>query len=763
MTRSCIENVSRRGLLKGLGATGGLILAASIPASRVLAADPPKYGRDGMPHGSVNDPRVFVSIAPDGAVSIVCARSEMGQGVRTGIPLILADELEADWAKVKIVQAEGNEAKYGNQDTDGSRSTRHFMLPMRQAGAAARMMLEAAAAKKWGVGAGDVEAKNHEVVNKKSGEKLGYGALAAEAAAMPVPAADALKLKDPSQFRYIGKEGTKLVDGFDISTGRAKYGQDVFFPAMKFAVIARPPVLGGKVKSFDANAAKAVPGVVKIVEIPAASMPSAFAPLGGIAVVADTTYAAIRGRAALKVEWDDGANAVYDTPKYRSEMEASARKPGNVIRSQGDFDKAIASAAKKLEAEYYIPHHAHATMEPPAATALVKDGACEIWTSVQSPQAAHDLCAKALSLAPEKVKVNVMLLGGGFGRKSKPDFAIEAALVAKELDGTPVKVVWTREDDIQNGFYHTVGLQRLVGGLDASGKTIAWYHNTTEPSIFALFAPDQKKLRPLELGLGFVDNPLNVENMRLENSEIPVHTRVGWFRSVNNIPHAFATQSFVAEMAAAAGKDPKDFLLDLIGPARIVEVGKLFEGWWNYGEDPDLYKVDTGRLRKVVELVANKAEWGKKLPARSGQGIAAHRSFVSYVAAVVEAKVDDKGKLSVPRVDIAIDCGNWVNPDRVRSQLEGAVVMAMSLAMRSQITFKGGRVEQANFDDYEVNRMPDVPGITNVHIMPSDFSVPTGGVGEPGVPPIAPALCNAIYAAIGKRIRTLPIGQQLKA
>jgi isoquinoline 1-oxidoreductase beta subunit len=764
MTLSSIENVSRRDLLKGVGVMGGFILAASLPPmGKARADDAPKYGRDGMPHGSVNDPRVFISIANDGTVSIVCHRSDMGQGVRTGMPLIVADEMEADWARVKVVQALGDEVTYGNQDTDGSRSTRHFMLPMRQCGAAARMMLEGAAAKRWRVALADVEAKNHEVVNKKTGAKLGYGELSADAAGMAVPAVEALKLKDPAQFRYIGKEGTKIVDGFDITTGRARYGQDVFLPGMKFAVVARPPVLGGKLKSYDESAAMAVPGVEKLVRISSPDIPSAFLPLGGIAVVASNTYAAIKGREALKVVWDDGPNATYESKAYRADLEASARKPGLVVRKTGDLDAAMASATKKVEAEYYIPHLAHATMEPPAATAVVKDDACEVWTSVQSPQAAHDLCAKALGLAPEKVKVNVTLLGGGFGRKSKPDFAVEAAIVAKEMNGTPVKVVWTREDDIQHGFYHTVSLERLVGGLDASGKTVAWLHNSTAPTITSIFKPDPKHEAPFELGLGLVDNPFSVDNIRIENGEAPAHTRIGWYRSVSNISHAFAIQSFAGELAAAAGRDQKDYLLDLIGPPRLVEVSKAVDNFWDYGENVQVYPIDAGRLRKVVELAAEKSEWGRKLPPRHGLGIAAHRSFVTYVAAVVEAAVDEKGNLSIPRVDVAVDCGHYVNPDRIRSQIEGAVIMGIGLAMKTQITFKDGKVMQSNFDDYEVTRMPEMPGVTNVHITPANYALPPGGIGEPGVPPIAPALTNAIYAAIGKRIRTLPIGQQLAA
>ena len=564
-----IENISRRGVLKGMLSTTGLVLAVSVlPYHPTLAADAPKWGAAGMPHGTVNNPLAFVSIDPDGTVTIVCHRSEMGQGVRTGMPLIVADEMEADWSKVKVAQATGDEVKYGNQDTDGSRSTRHFIQPMRQVGAAARMMLEAAAAKRWGVDVSDVEAKNHEVIQKSNGNKLGYGELAADASRMAVPTGvsrekmgeptpGSLPLKDPSQFRYIGKEGTNIVDGFDITTGRAIYGQDVRLPGMKYAVIARPPVMGGKVGSFDATDTKKVPGVVQIVEIPAPSYPMMFQPSGGIAVIADNTWAAIQGRNVLKITWDEGPHGTYDSKAYRTELETTARQPGKVLRSEGDFAAAYASADKKVEGEYYIPHLAHATMEPPAATCRIVDGKAEVWTSVQSPQAAHDLVAKYLGLPPENVTVNVTLLGGGFGRRSKPDFAVEAALCSKGIGGTPVKVVWTREDDIHNGFYHTVSAERLEAGLDKDGKVVAWRHNSVAPTIFSLFVADPKHEAPLEQGMGLVDMPFDIKNISIENGEAEAHTKIGWYRSVSNIPHAFAIQSFAAELAAAAGKDQR--------------------------------------------------------------------------------------------------------------------------------------------------------------------------------------------------------------
>ena len=756
-----IENVSRRGVLQGMVATGGLVLALTVLPPRAARADAPKWGADGMPHGTVNNPLVFVSIAPDGTITIVCHRSDMGQGVRTGMPLIVADELEADWARVKVAQATGNEARYGNQDTDGSRSTRHFIMPMRQAGAAARMMLERAAAKRWGVDVAEVEAKNHEVVHKPTGKTLGYGDLAADASKLSVPPTDSLRLKDPSQFRYIGKEGTNIVDGFNITTGRAIYGQDVRWPGQKYAVVARPAVIGSKVASYDATEAKKVPGVVGIVEIPAPSFPLKFQPSGGIAVIADNTWAAIQGRKALKITWDDGRHATYDSQAYRATMEATARQPGKVLRSEGDFAAAYAGADKKVEAEYYIPHNAHATMEPPSATCRIVNGKAEVWTSVQSPQAAHDLVASYLGLPPENVTVNVTLLGGGFGRKSMPDFAVEAALCSKAIGGAPVKVVWTREDDIHNDFYHTVSLERLEAGLDKDGKVVAWRHNSVAPSIFSLLFADPRHEAPFEQGMGLVDMPFAIANVSIENGEAEAHTKIGWWRSVSNVPHGFAIQSFVAELAHAAGKDQKAFLLDLIGGPRILDVPQRVPHFWDYGENPELYPIDTGRLRHVIELVTDKAGWGRPVPKGHGLGLAAHRSFVSYVAAVIEAAVDEKGNVTIPRVDIAVDCGPTVNPDRVRSQFEGAVIMGLGVGLLNEISFKGGRVQQSNLDDYQVLRMTDAPRETHVYIVPHGFDVRLGGVGEPGVPPIAPALMNAIFAASGKRIRSVPLGGQL--
>lgn len=752
-----VENVSRRAILQTLGLAGGFVLAAPLLSRPAFAAYETGAGK--MPHGTVVDPKIFVSIAPDGIVSILAHRSEMGTGVRTSLPLIVAEEMEADWTKVRVVQAPGDEVKFGNQDTDGSRSTRHYLLPMRQIGAMARAMLEAAAAKRLGVPANEVKAVNHEVVHSASGKRLGFGELAADAANQPVPAVDSVQLKSPKDFRYLGKGQVSVVDLHDITVGKARYGADVRLPGMKYAVIARPPVTGGKVKSFDSAEALKVPGVEQVLEVKGWPWPSKFQPLGGVAVVARNTGAAIKGRDALKVEWDDGPNAAYDSVAYRAELEAAARQPGLVVRQEGDVEAALKSADKIVTGEYYLPHFAHASMEPPVAVADVKGDKAEIWAPVQSPGGTREDVAKTLQIPPENVTVNVTLLGGGFGRKSKCDFALEAALLSKTL-GAPVKVQWTRDDDIQHDFLHTVSVERIEAGLDKSGKVVAWRHRSVAPTILSTFAAGADHAAPFELGMGLVDMPFEIANIQCENPAAKAMTRIGWFRSVSNIPRAFAVQSMVGELAHATGRDQKDMLLELIGTPRVVKLASV-KDLWNYGEPYESYPIDTGRLRRVVEFVAEKGNWGRSLPKGHGLGIAAHRSFVSYIATIVEVSVDDKGKLLVHQVDSAIDCGVFVNPERIQSQLEGAAIMGLSLAKYGEVSFKNGRVQQRNFDDHPVVRIDEAPLVTNVHIVPADADTPPSGVGEPGVPPFAPALANAIFAATGKRLRALPIGNQL--
>jgi isoquinoline 1-oxidoreductase subunit beta len=751
---------SRRGFMRKSGALAGLVLSVGLPGIVRAAAPGAKYGAEGMANGSRDDPRVFIAIGTDSIVTITVHRSEMGQGVRTSMAMVVADELEADWNFVRVAQAPGDETKYGNQDTDGSRSLRHWYEPMRRCGATARSMLEQAAAAQWKVPLTQVQARFHEVINLKTGQKLPYGKLATAAAKLDLPARDALKLKDVSQFRYIGKEKPPhIVDGKDITHGRAIYAIDVRLPGMLHAVVARPPVLGAKVAKFDATLALKVPGVVQVIELPCNAPPSAYMPIGGVAVVAKDTWSALQGRKALQVEWTTSVHDSYDSVAYRKQLEASVRQPGGkLVRNQGDVYPALRDAAKTIAADYYVPHLAHAPMEPPSAVAQVANGKCDIWAGCQSPQAARSDVAKVLKLPLESVTVNVTLLGGGFGRRSQSDFVVEAALLSHALKGAPVKVTWTREDDLHHDYFHAVSAQRLEAGWDAGGKVTAWLHRTAEPTFMSIFMPDPKQLHAIEIGLGLAALPFDIPNIRIENPAAEAHVRTGWLRSVNNIQHVYAAQSFIAEMAAAQGRDHKDLLLELIGKDRKIDPTSIGDEW-NHGESPEIYPIDTARLRGVVELVTKKAGWGRALPKGSGLGLAAHYGFVTYIATVIQAQVDAEGNISIPQVDIAVDCGPQVNPERIRSQIEGACINGLSHAMMSEMSFKNGRAEQDNFHQFELLRMLSAPGRINVHLI-SNPNVPMGGVGEPGVPTIAPALCNAIHAAVGIRIRALPIRNQ---
>ncbi|WP_394828855.1 molybdopterin cofactor-binding domain-containing protein [Pendulispora albinea] len=755
--------IPRRSFLAALGLAVGTLAVGLAPseARAELPAVPPGVAPQ-LPKGDGGiTPNVFVHVAPDGTVTVVCHRSEMGQGIRSSLPVLIADELGADMAKVKIVQGDGAEDLYGDQNTDGSRSVRGAYDDMRQVGAAARMLLIAAAAKKWNVPAAGCEARDHAVVHKASKRTLGFGELAALAAKLPAPKAKEIVLRPKSELRRVGGP-LPLIDGPDIVTGRAVFGADVRLPGMLTAVIARPPVVGGKVARYDAARAKATPGVKRILDMPALPAgPPGFHPLGGVAVVADNTWSALRGRAALDITWTAGENASYDSTRYRDTLLASVRAPGKPVRKVGDVDLALAKAAKKIEAEYHVPHLSQAPMEPPAAVAKVDANGCEVWACTQDPQTARTEVATALGLDPKRVTIHVTFLGGGFGRKSKPDFIVEAALLARAA-GVPVRLIWAREDDIRHGYFHSTCTQRITAGLDEKGKVIGWLHRTAFPSIEATFEPNRTHGSAGELAQGVLDWPLDIPNVRAEVCEARAHVRIGWMRSVHNINHAFAMSSFIDEIAHQRGQDPRDVLLEVIGPPRRMGLKELgTEKLRNYGESLERHPVDSGRLRRVVERVTELSKWSEHrtksgTPTRA-LGLAAHRSFVTYVAVVAAVVKDSAGKIRVDEVWLVADPGTIVNLDRVKSQLEGAVVFGMSIALHGAITMREGAVEQSNFRDYQIARIGEIPRQIHVEVLPSD-GLP-GGVGEPGVPPVAPAIANAVFALTGKRIRELPLSR----
>ncbi len=747
-----VAHVSRRGFLAG--ATTGFAVAAFAGNADAFARY--KTGGDFMPHGLRYDPHLFVAIDADGTVTLTAHRAEMGTGSRTSLPMVLADEMGADWDMVKIIQAVGDEPKYGNQDTDGSRSMRHHIQAMRQMGASVRHMLAQAAADKAGVDVSTVQVGVHEVT--AGGKTYGFGDLADAAMKVAVPEFEALSFKDPSEFRYIGKRNIGIYDLHDITTGKAIYGADVSLPGMKFAAIARPPVLGASPTRYDAAATWAVQGVENVMGLPIANIPAKFAPKGGIAVIANNTDAAIRGRDALEIEWGDSPHSGYNSEAFTAEMRETAAKPGAVLRAVGDARSAIDGAATVFKRQYGQAHMAHAMMEPPVAVANVAGGKAEIWAPVQSPYGARGDIAAALNMSIDDVTVHVTLLGGGFGRKSKCDFAIEAALLSQKI-GSPVKVQWTREDDIQHSFYHTTSVEELEVGMDENGKWVGYRHNSVAPSILSTFAPDSGHQFFIESGMGHLDHPFDVPNVSVENGKAMAHTRIGWFRAVSNIPRAWAQQTFLSEMAAEMGKDELEHMLAVMGPDRIIDIKaeNYPDNFWDYGEVYDNYPIDVGRQKNVLRMAAEKAGWGKSLPAGEGLGLASHRSFVTYVGACAHVKVVD-GQITVPQIDIAIDCGFAANPERIESQVQGAAVQGMTAALHSAITFEDGAVVQSNFNDYPMVLADNYPLKANVHIVENPFEVHASGVGEPGVPPIAPAIGNALFHATGKRFRDIPFG-----
>jgi isoquinoline 1-oxidoreductase beta subunit len=745
--------IPRRAFVASLGlAVGtlafGLRAAPKEPAPKAKVLSQLPTGDGGF------SPNVFVHVAPDGRVTLVCQRSEMGQGVRSSIPVLIADEMGADMARVSVLQADGD-AAYGDQDTDGSNSIRSDYEMLRHVGATARVMLVAAAARKWGVSPASCEAHDHQVFHPASKRALGFGELAKLAAKLPPPAESEVTLRPRAELTHVGT-ALPLLDGPDIVTGRAVFGADTKLPGMLFAVVLRPPVVGGKVARYDAARALAVPGVKKVVPLPVPSGPPAFQPLGGLGVIADSTWAALRGRAALDVSWEAGPNASYDSRAYREELLAAVRAPGKVVRNVGDVVAASAMLVRKLVGEYTVPHLAHATMEPPAAVVQADASSCEIWACTQSPIDVKEQVSKALDLDASKVTVHVTLLGGGFGRKSKPDFVVEAALLSRAA-GAPVRLQWSREDDLRHDYFHTVSAQRLEAGLDAKGKVVSWLHRTAFPSISSTFKDGVDHASDGELSQGMLDYPFDVPNLRAENGAAKAHVRIGWLRSVNNIHHAFAVQSFVDEIAHARAEDPRDLLLELIGPPRVIDAAALgVPKLLNYGGAPERHPIDPARFRRVIERVTANAGWSGRKESGRSLGLAVHRSFLTYVAVVASVVKGPGGKVHVDEGWMVVDAGTVVNPDRVTAQMEGAFVFGMSLALHGAITMRGGAVEQASLRDYRLVRLPEVPRAVHVEIVPSD--APPGGVGEPGLPPVAPAIANAVFALTGTRVRDLPIG-----
>ena len=747
-------SVSRRSFLASLAA-GTFVLASNAGTATGLRC---LIQGEELPF----EPDLFVAIAPDGVVSILAHRSEMGTGIRTALPMVVADELGADWDRVVVRQAIGDE-RLGSQNTDGSRSIRRFYERMRVAGATTRTMLERAAAQTWGVEESECSGREHAVVHASSGKRLGFAELVAKARTLEVPSPEELTYRAPSERRYVGRD-VPITDLDDIVTGRAGFGIDVRREGQLFAVIERSPVLGGRVKSFDDAGTRQVPGVVDVVEVKPFEAPHGFQALGGVAVLADSTWAALTGRRALKVEWTDSDHAAYDSRRFAEALKnESHRSGGKVWRSQGDVDTALAAASSNsvFEADYYLPHLSHAPMEPPCALVTVSRGddgkpaAIEAWAPTQNPQAAQDQLAATFELPKEKIEVHVTLLGGGFGRKSKPDFIVEAALLSASTN-RPVHVTWTREDDIRHDYYHTVSAVHVKASIGADGMPEAWLQRSVFPPIFSTFVPGARDASPLEMGLGATCVPYAVPNLRVESGAADAHVRIGWLRSVAHVYHAFAICSFPDELAHRAGRDPYEYLMALLGEPRHVPLEGL--EYPNHDEPLERYPFDVGRLRHVTERAARLAGWDKRLPRGRGLGIACHRSFLSYCANVVEVEVAKDGTLSIPRVWVVIDAGTVVLPDRVRAQMEGAAVFGASLALYGEITAKDGVIEQSNFHDYPMTRMYDSPREIEVEIVASE-ALPAG-VGEVGVPPFAPALCNAVFAATGKRIRELPLAKQ---
>ncbi|HEY2544814.1 MAG TPA: xanthine dehydrogenase family protein molybdopterin-binding subunit [Candidatus Acidoferrum sp.] len=732
-------SVDRRTFLK-TGAAGGaaLLIGFHLPAR----ASDPAQEQEKPP---INPLNAWVRITPDNHVTLILAKSEMGQGISTALPMILAEELCLDWKQVSIKQAETNPKIY-DHGTGGSGSVQGSWLPLRQAGAAAREMLIAAAAKKWEVGTDTCRAQNGSVVHGHPERSYKYGELVADAALLPIPNFKEVPLKNPRDFTILGRD-THRVDAAAKATGTAHFGIDARPAGLLYAVIARCPVFYGKVASFDATKAKTVPGVRDVFQIDISGRGASTN--GGVAVVADNSWAAMQGRKALEVKWDEGAAANESSEELHKQFVANAAaNPGQIIRNEGDADAALAAAAKKVEVIYELPFAAHVCMEPMNCTVHIQADRAEAWVPTQAPQWAQAVVADAAKLPPEKVVVHTTLMGGGFGRRYQADFVMEAAQVAKTA-GKPVMVLWTREDDMHHDFYRPASYHKCDGVVDAAGNLAAWKHFQTSTSIAAKWgAKGEENNGKGEFGTG-ATVPYHSPNLRIEYTLAHSSAPRAWWRSVEHSSSGFVVESFVDELAAAAGEDPLKFRLKLLGEPRAIP---------QFGEGPDAPPLDTGRLKGVLQLAAEKAGWDKPLPPGEGRGIAGFFSFETYTATVAEVSLH-QNKLKIKRLVCAVDCGRVLNPNGVRAQVESAAIYALTATLKDAITVDRGRVVQSNFNDYHMIRMNEGPPI-EVHLVSSEER-PTG-IGEPTVPVIAPSLCNAIFNATRSsakpiRIRRLPI------
>jgi isoquinoline 1-oxidoreductase beta subunit len=706
------------------------------------------HARNIVPTDKSFAPNAWLEIASTGEIKIWCGRSEIGQGVRTNLPMIVAEELCCDWNKVQVVQAD-LDPKYGEQLTGGSLSTRTSYTNLRKAGAAARQMLLSAAAAEWKVDRTECRAENSFIIHTPTQRRLAFEQLLAAASVLP-PHADP-PLKKSSEFTLIGKP-IRRTDARAKVSGTAKFGLDTRVPGMLFASVERSPVYGGSPRSFNADEVKSALHVHAVFELKSAHLTHQFGETSGpgsrnyscagVAVVADSTWAAMQARKLLKVEWNDPPEASETTASLHEKMHAFASAPGAVIRNDGDFDKSYAAADKKIRAVYEVPFLAHATMEPVNCTAHVRGNFCELWAPTQIPGAAAASVAGALGIPRENVKVHVTFIGGGFGRRLIQDYAVEAALISRDV-GAPVQVVWSREDDIRHDFYRPAACHILQAGLDARGQLVSWRHRGSSPSIETFY--NGTGISPSAAAqVDSLDFPaLFVPNFRLEFTVAESVMPLGYWRSVDSSGNQFVLSSFFDEAAHAAGRDPLEFLLAAFGPSRKIPVGNN-------------ETLDVGRRRAVVELAAGKSGWGNPLAAGRGRGLAASFGWGSYVAHVAEVTCDAKtGAVRVDRVVCAIDSGTAINPLGVKAQMEGAINFGLAQTLKSAITVEAGRIQQSNFHDYEVLRMSEAPPVVEVYILPS--SEPPGGCGEPGVPCVAPAVGNAIFAAIEKRVRRLPI------